>query len=53
MKKKLYIMVEVQSGIPVSIETFKTIKEAQRREKTIRSEINLESDETGIFEISV
>lgn len=45
----LWIVVQVSSGIPVSVEAFPSRKTAELREQQIRQQINLEHDETGLF----
>ncbi|MEA3311056.1 MAG: hypothetical protein U9Q76_02420 [candidate division WOR-3 bacterium] len=49
----IWVVVEVQSGIPVTVEAYRNQKIAQAREQTLRNEINSEDDETDIFEVQV
>jgi len=51
-KKSLWIVVLVESGIPVIVEAFQKEKEAKKREKYFRKNMNPDNDETGIFEIT-
>ena len=46
----LWVVVVVESGIPSTTEIFKNKKDAQKFEEQIRNSLNLEDDETGIFE---
>ncbi|MFO8009124.1 MAG: hypothetical protein R6V05_15475 [Candidatus Brocadiia bacterium] len=45
----LWIVVEVQRGIPVQVRCFRDYDEAARWEESIREGLNLNEDETGIF----
>jgi hypothetical protein len=49
----LWIVVQVESGIPVLAEPFYNMESAQEREQFLRMHMNLENDETGIFEIQI
>jgi hypothetical protein len=52
MKEKvIWILVEVRSGIPISIESFPTKELAKNKELELRNALNLENDETGIFQL--
>ena len=51
--RTLYIVILVESGIPSCVEAYKDLKTTELREKSIRKEINLDNDETGIFEIEI
>ncbi len=46
-----WIVVEVQSGIPVSVRNFPDYESADHYSEILRRKLNLEDDETGIFEI--
>jgi hypothetical protein len=48
-KPKLWILVEVRSGIPTGVQIFSDEQSAQSRERELRKNLNLENDETGIF----
>lgn len=48
-----WILVEVRSGIPASVKAFQNETLARREETTIRASLNLENDETQIFQIEV
>ncbi len=56
MHPKIYhawVVVEVQSGIPVSVRSFTSYETAKRYSYSLRRKLNLEDDETGIFEIEL
>jgi len=48
-KDTVWIVVLVQSGIPVLAEVFPNRRAAQKRERELRREINPENDEVGVF----
>ena len=55
-KKKcetFWIVVEVWRGIPVQVEAYRKIRDAQVREKALRVNINPVDDETSIFKVIV
>ena len=49
----LWVVVEVQSGIPVTAEGFLAWEPAEQREKYLRERMNPENDEIGVFEIPI
>lgn len=49
----VWIVVKVQSGIPVLAEAYQNQRTAMLREKVLRADMHLESDETGVFETRV
>jgi len=49
----LWILVEVRSGIPASVEVFTDRQLAEIRESRLRKKLNLDNDETGIFPVKV
>ena len=51
--KSMWILVEVRSGIPLSAKTFFKEKLAKVEETKLRKTLNLENDETAIFEVEV
>jgi len=51
--KIFWALVEVRSGIPVSIETFQNEQHAEEKELKLRKSLNLEKDETGVFQINI
>ncbi len=53
VKKTLWVVVEVNRGVPAAAEAYNTYEIAAIREKEIREGLNLNDDETGIFEIAV
>jgi hypothetical protein len=51
---KLYwVVVEVHSGIPTKINAFSTYEKANEYSELLQKNINLDNDETGIFEINL
>jgi hypothetical protein len=50
-KMILWVVVKVQSGIPVGVEVFQNQKEAEITQKNWRSKMHPENDETGLFEV--
>jgi len=48
----LWAVVEVRSGIPVSVKVFSEYKLAEEYSEKIRRNMNLDDDETGIFPIN-
>ena len=48
-----WILVEVRSGIPVSVSAFSDEEQARNEEAKLRKPLNLQNDETGIFEIPI
>lgn len=48
----LWVVAEVRSGIPVAVKAFSTYELAQEYSKSLRMNLNLEHDETGIFQIN-
>jgi len=49
--KLLWVVVKVESGIPVMIEAYGDKKSAEMRERDLRKYMHPENDETGVFEI--
>jgi hypothetical protein len=47
----VWVVVLVLSGIPVLAEVYLDEETAQTREQFLREDINLDYDETGIFEV--
>jgi len=48
-----WVVVEVRSGIPAEISAFSTYEKANEYSESLRKNINLDNDETGIFEINL
>jgi len=48
-----WVVVKVESGIPVVVETFSRLEDAERQEDEWRMRMNPDNDETGIFETRV
>ncbi len=56
LKQKLpvvWIVVLVESGIPVSAEVFQKQKDATRREQQLRKKMREAYDEVGVFEVEI
>lgn len=51
--KTFYALVKVESGVPVDVRLYKNEKSARRAEELSRRNLNLENDETGVFEVSL
>jgi len=49
----LWVVVKVESGIPVSVEAYRDRRSAEMREQSFRGHMNLENDEAGVFEIQI
>jgi hypothetical protein len=47
-----WVVVEVHSGIPVAVKTFSTYELAEEYSESLRMKLNLENDETGVFQIN-
>lgn len=47
----LWVVVKVESGIPVMVEAYSKKGSAKMREQSLRKYMHPENDETGIFEI--
>jgi hypothetical protein len=52
-KESVWVLVEVGSGIPVSIKTFQNKHLAEAKEIDLRKSLNLENDETGLFQLDI
>ena len=51
--KKVFILVEVQKGIPIEVKAFRYKQSAIKYEKGLLKNMNLDNDETGIFEVKI
>jgi hypothetical protein len=49
----LWVVVEVASGIPVTVEVYQDEQSARKREQFLRAHIHPENDETGVFEVQI
>ena len=47
-REALWVVVKVESGIPVMAEAYRDQRSAELREMSLRGSINLENDETGV-----
>ena len=45
----LWVVVEVRSGIPVSVDMFLDQQSAKDREQLLRARMNPDNDEVGVF----
>ena len=52
-QNSIWILVEVRSGIPLKVKAFTEKELAIVEETKIREQLNLENDETGIFQIEL
>ena len=50
-RRKCYVVVKVESGIPVMVEPHATFQRAQACEQALRKRMHPEKDETGLFKI--
>ena len=53
IKNNKWLVVEVRSGIPISVKVFKNLEMAERYSEEVRKTMNLEDDETGIFPVEL
>ncbi len=51
--KRLWVVVKVESGVPVTAEAYRDERTARRRERLLRKRMHPENDETGIFRIKI
>jgi hypothetical protein len=49
----LWIVVKVDSGIPVMVEAYPDEQSAKTRERSLRRDMHPENDETGVFEVQI
>ena len=49
----LWVVVKVESGIPVTVEAYRDKLSAEMREQFLREHMHPENDETGVFEVQV
>jgi len=49
----VWIVVEVRSGIPVSVKAFPSYESADEYSVSLRDDLNLDNDETGVFQINL
>jgi len=50
---RVWVVVEVDSGIPVLTEVFANREKAEKREHKLRMEMRQDYDEVGLFEATV
>ena len=51
--KMIWVVVLVESGIPVLVEAYSDQRQANIREQFLRQDINPDYDEVGLFEIMI
>jgi len=51
--ESLWIVVKVESGIPVTVEAYRDRRSAEMREQAWRERMNSDNDETGVFEVQM
>ena len=49
----VWIVVEVQSGVPVAVKAFSAYESADEYSVSLRESINLDNDEIGIFQVQL
>jgi hypothetical protein len=49
----IWIAVKVERGFPATVKCFRTEKSALEEEETWRKDMNMDYDETGVFEVSL
>ena len=49
----VWVVVLVQSGIPVVAEVYRDEETARKREEFLREDIRPDYDETGVFEVEI
>ena len=50
---QVWVVVEVESGVPVLAEVFANRKTAERRERKLRMDMRQDYDEMGLFEATI
>lgn len=50
-EKIAWVVVEVQSGIPVTVAAFSTFETAKEYSESLRERLNMEDDEVGFFKL--
>ena len=49
----LWIVVKVESGIPVTVEAYRDRRSAEMQEQAWRERMNSDNNETGVFEVQM
>ena len=49
----MWVVVLVESGIPVAVEAYRDQRTAQKRERLLRNDMREEYDAVGMFEVEV
>ena len=52
-RPELWVVVEVQSGIPVGVNAYLNKRSAVRREQALRKRMRPDYDEVGIFNVRI
>jgi hypothetical protein len=50
---QIWIVVDVQSGVPVQAEAFAERNAAKRRQQKLRRQMRQDYDEIGLFEVTI
>ena len=51
--EQMWVVVKVESGIPVAVDAYRDEQSAKVREQLLRTYMHPENDETGVFETQV
>lgn len=51
--ERRWVVVLVESGIPVMVEAYRDRQSAEQQEQSLREDMNEDYDETGVFEIQI
>jgi hypothetical protein len=51
--ESLWIVVKVESGIPVTVEAYRDRRSAEMQEQAWRERMNPDNDESGVFEVQM
>jgi hypothetical protein len=49
--KPVWVLVKVQSGVPVKVEAFRNLRSARAHEDSWRRQMRPDYDESGIFKV--
>ena len=52
-QENLWVVVEVNSGIPVAVRPYANEKSAVRAKKRLDKKLNPDDDEAGVFEVRI
>lgn len=51
--KPIWVVVSVESGIPVTVEAYHKREFAEKREQLLREDMNPDNDESGVFQVQM